>query len=268
MKDKSKKILLIIVAVVLIAICGLLVVQYIRALTQDVKNPMLTLEIENYGNVKIELYPEYAPNTVKNIIKLVENGYYDGKVLYGTDEISVYVGRNSEGEIDYPKLSTLDKEVLSEEDYEYEINGEFVANGFENNILRHEKGIVSIIRADYTQMLGNTLQEQSYNSGSSQFTILTEDARNLNGIYAAFGKVIEGMDVIEKIYSLEKEVAETEGEENDETSSIEKFVSMPTITKATVDTFGVNYGYPEVHEAFDYEGYLQQVLSQYYTTQQ
>ena len=266
MKNKIKKILSIILIVILVSTCMFLIIQYIRALTKEIKNPILTLEIENYGNVKIELYPEYAPNTVKNIIKLVENGYYDGKVLYGADEISVYVGRNSEGEIDYPKLSTLDKEVVSEDDYEYEIKGEFVANGFEANTLRHEKGIVSMIRADYTQMLGNSLIEQSYNSGSSQFTILTSDARNLNGMYAAFGKVIEGMDAIEKIYSLEKAVVENE--EETEVSSIEKFVTMPVITKATVDTFGTNYGYPEVNEAFDYDGYLQQVLSQYYSTEQ
>ena len=191
MKNKLKKILPIILIVILVATCIFLIIQYIRALTQEIKNPILTLEIENYGNVKIELYPEYAPNTVKNIIKLTENGYYDGKVLYGTDEISVYVGRNSEGEIDYPKLSTLDKEVEKENDYEYEIKGEFVANGFETNTLKHKKGIVSMIRADYTQVLGSSLLEQSFNSGSSQFTILTKDARNLNGMYAGFGKVIE-----------------------------------------------------------------------------
>lgn len=266
MKSKLKKILSIILIITLVAICCFLVIQYIRSLIQDVKNPILTLEIKNYGNVKIELYPEYAPNTVKNIIKLAENGYYDGKVLYGTDEISVYVGRNSEGEIDYPKLSTLDKEVAAEDDYEYEIKGEFVANGFETNTLRHEKGVVSMIRADYTQVFGSTLQEQSFNSGSSQFTILTKDARNLNGMYAAFGKVVEGMDIIERIYSLEKEVIETE--EETEASSIEKFTLMPEITKATVETFGTNYGYPQVNEAFDYEGYMQQVLSQYYSTEQ
>lgn len=265
MKNKHQKILLILVAVALLTICVVLIVQYIRSLVQEVKNPILTLEIENYGNVKIELYPEYAPNTVKNIIKLVENGYYDGKVLYGTDEISVYAGRNTEGEIDYPKLSILDKNVSEDDDYEYEIDGEFVANGYEENTLRHEKGIVSMIRADYTQVLGNTLKEQSFNSGSSQFTILTKDASNLNGMYAAFGKVIDGMEKIEEIYSLEKEVVETE--EETQTSSIEKFANMPKITKATVDTFGINYGYPNVHEAFDYDAYLQQVLSQYYTTE-
>lgn len=266
MKNKLKKILPIILIIILISTSMILIIQYIRALTQEVKNPILTLEIENYGNVKIELYPEYAPNTVKNIIKLTENGYYDGKVLYGTDEISVYVGRNSEGEIDYPKLSTLDKEVVSEDDYEYEIKGEFVANGFETNTLRHEKGVVSMIRADYTQVLGSSLQEQSFNSGSSQFTILTQNARNLNGMYAGFGKVIEGMEIIEKIYSLEKEVIENE--EETEASAIEKFETMPVIAKATVETFGINYGYPEVNEAFDYEGYMQQVLSQYYSTEQ
>lgn len=257
---KAKKIILTIIIVLLIAACAYVAIAAIMSKTKEVKNPIVSLEIENYGTVKIELYPEYAPNTVKNIIKLVENGYYDGKVFYGTDDLSVYVGRNTEGEINYPTLATLDSTVSSDDDYEYEINGEFVANNFEENTLLHETGVVSLVRADYTQTLGSTLQEQSYNSGSSQFTILTKDAHGLNGMYAAFGKVIEGMDIINQIYGLDKL---EEGEE-----SISQFATMPVITKATVDTFGTNYGFPDVHEAFDYEGYMQQILSQYYTNNQ
>ncbi|MGN1298693.1 MAG: peptidylprolyl isomerase [Candidatus Scatovivens sp.] len=263
MKDKVKKGILIVIAVILIVICCALIAQYVRALTQEVKNPVVNLEIENYGNVKIELYPEYAPNTVKNIIRLVEKGYYDGKVFYGTDDISVYVGRNAEGEISYPKLSTIKEDISEDNDYEYEINGEFVANGFEENTLKHEKGVVSLVRADYTQVIG-TLKEESFNSGSSQFTILTEDARNLNGMYAGFGRVIEGMDIVENIYNLDK-ASKDENAEDTETSSIEKFATMPVIIKATVETNGVDYGEPEIHEAFDYQAYLQQLLTQYYS---
>lgn len=115
-----------------------------------------------------------------------------------------------------------------------------------------------MVRADYTQTLGNSLLAQSYNSASSQFTILTKNARNLNGVYAAFGKVTEGIEIVEKIYGLEKDTTE-----NSENSSIEKFAIMPIIKKATVETFGTNYGFPDVNEAFDYEGYLNQVFSQY-----
>ena len=85
----NKKFWGILSVIILIIISIILVIQYIMALTQEIKNPILSLEIEEYGTVKIELYPEYAPNTVKNIIALAQKGYYDGKVFYGTDEISV-----------------------------------------------------------------------------------------------------------------------------------------------------------------------------------
>ena len=265
MKKNFKNIILLILSVLILALCVLLVIQAIRAKTEEIKNPIVTLEVENYGNIKIELYPEYAPNTVKNIIKLAENGYYDGKVFYGKDDISVYVGRNSEGNIDYPKLSTIEPGVASEDDYEYEINGEFVANNFEANTLKHEKGVVSLVRADYTQITSQLLNE-SYNSGCSQFTILTKGERSLNGMYAAFGRVIEGMEIVEKIYELEGN-SKIESEDSTEGSAgIKAFIQYPLITKVTVDTFGVNYGFPEVHESFDYNAYMQDLLTQYYKT--
>lgn len=268
MKKNLKNIILIIISVLLLAVCIFLVVQAIRAKTQKIQNPVLTLEVENYGNIKIELYPEYAPNTVKNIIKLAESGYYNGKVFYGKDDISVYVGRNSEGNIDYPKLSTIEPNVETQDDYEYEIEGEFIANNFEANTLKHEKGVVSLVRADYTQITSE-LKDESYNSGSSQFTILTEDERSLNGLYAAFGRVTEGMEIVEKIYELEgtsKQAAETESAE--EATGIKAFTEYPVITKATVETYGINYGFPEVNEAFDYNLYMQDLLTQYYGTNQ
>ena len=203
-----------------------------------------------------------ASNTVKNIIKLAEKGYYDGKVFYGKDDISLYVGRNSEGNIDYPKLSTLEETVAEEDDYEYEIEGEFAANNFNTNTLKHEKGTVSLIRADYTQLSADLLKE-SFNSGSSQFTILTQDERSLNGLYAAFGKVVEGMEIVEQISNIQ--VAQTD-EENTQGISIKTFSTFPVIKKATVETFGYNYGFPKVNKAFDYDGYIQDLLTQYYKT--
>lgn len=266
MKKNFKNIILIILSVLVLSVCVFFIVQAVRANTQQIKNPELTIEVENYGNIKIELYPEYAPNTVKNIIKLAENGYYDGKVFYGKDDISIYVGRNSEGNIDYPKLSTIEPKVASEDDYEYEINGEFIANNFEKNTLKHEKGVVSLVRADYSQITSQLVNE-SYNSGSSQFTILTKDERSLNGVYAAFGKVIEGMEIVEKIYELEgSSKLESSEDVNENTSGIKAFNQYPVIKKVNVETFGINYGFPEVHESFDYNAYMQDLLTQYYKT--
>ena len=115
-----------------------------------------------------------------------------------------------------------------------------------------------------------SLTKESYNSGSSQFTIVMEDNNGLNGMYAGFGKVIEGMDIVEKIYGLEIKKEETTEESTTTTEtteeSIKPFAAAPVIKTATVETYGVTYGLPKVHEAFDYSGYLQQLLNQYYNT--
>ena len=95
-------------------------------------------------------------------------------------------------------------------------------------------------------------------------TILTKDERSLNGMYAAFGRVIEGFEIVEKIYELEGS-SKLESEDDSETG-IKAFTEYPIIKKATVETFGVNYGFPKVNEAFDYNAYMQDLLTQYYTT--
>ena len=267
MKDKSKKILLIIVAVVLIAICGLLVVQYIRALTQDVKNPMLTLEIENYGNVKIELYPEYAPNTVATIVTLVKNGFYENKVIYGKDQICLYVGRDTDGNVPLTKVSNLNTSVASGSDADKPVTipGEFAENGFTKNTLRHEKGVLSLIRNDYTQSVSG-LVEESYNSGVSQIGIMMgENTSNLNGVYAAFGKVTEGLDILEKLYT-EAKIQEPEVADDGtvQETAIDKFATFPIIKSATVETYGVDFGLPVFMEAFDYESYMYDLIQTQY----
>lgn len=288
MKKVLSCLILVIIIIALLGVSGLLVYNAVIAKTEEVKNPVLSLDVENYGTVKIELYPEYAPNTVKNIIALANNGYYNGKIFYGMDDVAIYVGRNSEGESDNPTISDIDKSVSNkteentdennveientklDNDYEYSIDGEFVANGFKQNTLKHKKGIVSMVRADYTQQL-STLTEQSYNSATSQFTIIMDDeaGRNLNGMYTAFGKVIEGLDIVEKIYGLEIKTEETDEESSSESSnSIQAFANAPVITNAVVDTNGVEYDLPDTHEAFDYSAYLQQLMTQYYTNNQ
>lgn len=271
MKKGLISLVLVIIIVALLGVSGFLVYNAVIAQNQEVKNPVLTLNVENYGDVKIELYPEYAPNTVADIIALANNGYYTDKIFYGMDDVAVYVGRGLTGESDNPTISDIDKSVEagSDADYTYEINGEFVANNFKQNTLKHEKGMVSLMRADYTQQIGS-LTSQSYNSGSSQFTIIMNDeASKLNGLYAVFGKVIEGMDIVEKIYALDIKTEENEdGTTSATEDSIQPFDNAPVITSASVETYGADYGLPETHEAFDYSAYLQQLMTQYYSSQQ
>lgn len=267
MKEKLKLAVWVIIAALILGIIGGTVYNLVMAKTQPVVHPELTVEIENYGNVKMELYPEYAPNTVANIVKLVQKGYYDGKIVYGKDDICLYAGRDVEGKMINPKISLLTDKVEpgSENDYDYTIPGEFITNGFNQNTLRHEKGVLSLVRNDYTQQIPMLIKE-SKNSGNAQVAIMMSDkASDLNGIYAGFGRVIEGMDILEKIYN-EREIAPNEKDEqgNEIESPIKKFKDIVKINKATVDTHGVDYGTPVTEEAFDFEAYMYQLMTQYY----
>ena len=265
---------LLIVLVAVLALVGCFYIVYAFTLhnLQEVKNPKVTFDVEEYGKVTIELYPEYAPNTVVNFIKLAQKGYYNGKVVYGKDSISEYWGRTEEGTVDAPKLSTIDESVDpdSDDNYEYEIKGEFFANKFNKNTLPHGKGIVSMVRANYTSQI-SSLVDESYNSANSQFTIiLSDDVKELNGMYAAFGKVVEGMDVVEKMYDLAIQTDENNETDNllasdSSSSTIQKFAEFPIINSTTVETYGVDYGMPEVEKAFDYSSYLYQLMSRYYS---
>lgn len=269
MKDKIKLVISIIVLIAVILVLGLVGYGVYWRLTDNTIHPEATFEIENYGTVKMELYPEYAPNTVANFIKLIEKGYYNGKVLYGKDDMCMYLGRNNSGEIEAPKTSLIfdDIEEGSEKDFEYTISGEFVANGFNQNILRQDKGVVTLLRNDYTQYVSSLYQE-SYDSGNSQISIMmTESANDLNGAYAGFGRITEGLDIIEKIYNeaavKPEEVDETTGEAV-QGEGIKQFETYPVITSATVDTHGENFGLPQVLQAFDYNAYMSELLSSYY----
>lgn len=268
MKKGLKVVLWVIVALLMVAILGFAIFNLYKAKTEDVVHPVATFEIKDYGTVKMELYPEYAPNTVANFIKLIESGYYNNKVIYGKDDVCLYVGRNEEGEAEAPKASLIDSsiEADSDSDYDYSINGEFVANGFNKNTLAFEKGIISLIRDDYTRYFQD-LSDESYNSGNAQIGIMLGDnLRTLNGIYAGFGKITEGLDIVEKIYN-EAEVQVSEDEEKS-SSTMEIFANYPVITSASVDTFGNDYGIPEIHEQFNYNQYLNEKLSSYYTSQE
>lgn len=169
------------------------------------KNPIVTIQFEDGDSVQVELYPDIAPNTVNNFISLVNKGYYDGLTFHRIISGFMIQGGCPDG--------------TGTGGPGYSIKGEFAMNGVENN-LKHTKGVISMARS------------QMPNSAGSQFFIMHKDSPHLDGSYAAFGKVIEGMDVVDKI-------ADTETNYNDSPLS-------PVIMKTvTVDTFGVEYPEPE-----------------------
>lgn len=171
------------------------------------ENPIVTMEIEDYGTIKIELYPEYAPNTVANFVSLIESGFYDGLTFHRLVPGFVLQGGDPDGN--------------GTGGPGYTIDGEFAANGYTKNTLSHETGVISMARSS------------DYDSAGSQFFIVLDDSAktSLDNLYAGFGKVIDGMDIIE-------EIAENEEIANDVTGALEENI---TITSVTVDTFGYNY---------------------------
>ena len=168
-------------------------------------NPVVTIIMENGDVMKAELYPEVAPNTVNNFISLVKKGYYDGLIFHRVIRGFMIQGGCPQGTgMGGPG---------------YSIKGEFSQNGFKND-LKHTEGVLSMARS------------MMPNSAGSQFFIMHKDAPHLDGAYAAFGKVTEGMDVVNKI-------AEERTDYSDRPSKTQKIKSM------TVDTFGVEYPEPE-----------------------
>ena len=168
-------------------------------------NPVVTIIMENGDVMKAELYPEVAPNTVNNFISLVKKGYYDGLIFHRVIRGFMIQGGCPQGTgMGGPG---------------YSIKGEFSQNGFKND-LKHTEGVLSMARS------------MMPNSARSQFFIMHKDAPHLDGAYAAFGKVTEGMDVVNKI-------AEERTDYSDRPLKTQKIKSM------TVDTFGVEYPEPE-----------------------
>lgn len=168
-------------------------------------NPVVTIEMQNGDLIKIELYPEIAPNTVNNFISLVKKGFYDGLTFHRVIRGFMIQGGDPDGN--------------GTGGPGYTIKGEFTYNHFENN-LKHKAGVISMART------------QIPDSAGSQFFIMHKDAPHLDGSYAAFGKVIEGMDVVNKI-------AETRTDYND------RPLEPQIMKKVTVETFGVDYPEPE-----------------------
>lgn len=168
-------------------------------------NPIVTFEMENGDIMKAELYPEIAPNTVNNFISLVQNGFYDGLIFHRVIRGFVIQGGCPDGTgMGGPG---------------YTIKGEFSQNGFAND-LRHTEGVLSMARAMHPDSAG------------SQFFIMHKNSPHLDGAYAAFGKITEGMDIVNKI-------AETATDYSDRPLEEQK------MKKVTVDTMGVEYPAPE-----------------------
>lgn len=235
----KKTIGLIITIILMVILIGYAVASNFVTVTRTVQNPIVTMEVENFGTIKIELYPDMAPNTVANFISLINEGYYDGLTFHRAVEGFMIQGGDKEG--------TGSGEV------EQTIKGEFIENGYERNTLRHDRGVISMARSDYSNL---GLTEEGYNSAFSQFFIMTGNNTNVNGYYAGFGKVIEGMEVVDEIAKVESiQETEEENQETEENEETEK-VQNPKITKITVETFGIDYGTPTRQEAFDVNSYL------------
>lgn len=169
------------------------------------KNPVVTIEMMNGDTIKAELYPEIAPNTVNNFISLVKKGFYDGLIFHRVISGFMIQGGCPDGNgMGGPG---------------YCIKGEFLQNGFPNS-LNHTEGVLSMARA------------MSPNSAGSQFFIMHKDAPHLDGAYAAFGKVIEGMENVNKIADVRTDYSNRPMKE-------QKIKAM------TVETFGEEYPEPE-----------------------
>ncbi len=221
----------------LILILGIIIYMaygYYYKHTLKAQKPLVTMEIENYGTVKMELYPEMAPNTVRNFIKLINEGYYNGLTFHRVEESLIQGGdKNGDG------TGTMD----------YTIEGEFKENNHKDNTLSFERGTLGLARQDfsiYYYYTGDTSYlTQGYNSGCAQFFITAEDcSADFDGYYCAFGKVIEGMDIVDKITAIET-TTETD-EETGKTTETTTPVNPPVIKSMTVDTFGIQYNEPEM----------------------
>lgn len=250
---KAKNIIWIVALILIIVLIAGLVYGYYKKATMEVKNPVATMEVEGFGTIKMELYPELAPETVANFVTLANRGYYDGLTFHRIVKDFMIQGGDKDGN---GKGSVYLSDLKDNgEEKAYTIKGEFLANGVKNT-LKFEEGVLGMARGDYTSY-SPSLTEESYNSGGSQFFIMTKENSSLNGYYTSFGKVIEGLDVVHKIEEVEVTTAPVEeGEEVSENAEVSTPVNPPVITSLRVETNGVNYGLPETFEPFDYMAWV------------
>ena len=266
MKVFRKIILVLAIILALAAIAYVCYGFYLKA-TVNYPNPVATMEIEGFGTVKIELYPDKAPNTVANFIRLANRGFYDGLTFHRTvPEFMIQGGDKNGNGTGSPSLSNIKDDVTTDKDYN--IPGEFIANGFTKNNIKHERGVISMARSDYGSY-SSELTTYGYNSAGSQFFIMTKDNNSLDGLYAAFGKVIEGMDIIDdaskvEVYYRDGEYTDAEEEDLPKDSNGNTIYNAntpkkaPVIKSITVETYGVDYGIPKTLNPFDYTSWLMQ----------
>ena len=271
--QKFKIVLLIIAIILVIAGIGFVGYGFYKKATVNIPNPVATIEVENYGTIKAELYPDQAPNTVANFIKLANRGFYNGLTFHSTIPDFKIQGGDKEGSgSGSPSLSDIKDDVQN--DAKYNIEGEFLANGYNNNTLKHKKGIISMARKDYSSYssINPELTTYGYNSAGSQFFITTEDNTSLDGYYAAFGEVKEGMDIVEKISKVEvyyrsselKDGEKAPKDSDGNTISSDKPKKAPVIKSITVETYGVDYGTPKTVEEFDMDSWYSNYIMQQY----
>ena len=170
------------------------------------KNPIATITMKDGGVMKLELYPDVAPNTVKNFISLANKGFYDGLTFHRIIAGFMIQGGDPDG--------------MGSGGPGYSIKGEFASNGFKND-LKHKRGVISMARTMVPDSAG------------SQFFIMHADAPHLDGEYAAFGMLTEGFDVLDKIATVE-------------TGMYDMPLVPVVIDTIRVETFGVDYGEPEI----------------------
>lgn len=270
---KKFKIILLIIAIILV-IAGIAFVGYgfYKKATTNIPNPVATIEVEEYGTVKVELYPDQAPNTVANFIRLANRGFYNGLTFHRTiPDFMIQGGDKSGTGSSSPSLSDIKDNVSNDE--VYNIEGEFIANGH-NNTLKHKKGVISMARKDYSSYssINPSLTTYGYNSAGSQFFIMTADNTYLDGYYAAFGEVKEGMDIVEKISNVEvyyrsSDLKEGESAPKDSDGneiSSDKPKKAPVIKSITVETYGVDYGIPKTVQEFDMNSWYNNYLMKQY----
>lgn len=259
-----KKVLLSVLIVLVMVAIVFVGVGLVRNKTYKPQNPVATIQFEGYDKpVKVELDPQSAPNAVANFVKLANSGFYSN---FKMDIEENRISGNQENE--KAKLSKIMENP--EKDYVYGVKGDFLVNGFDN-LIKHEKGIIAMEREDYSYF---GLNEEGYNSANSNFDLITGKVEGMDGYYAAFGRVVEGMDVLEaiaatRVEKTEEETTETEhNHEDGETHEEEDKENKIVITSISVDTFGIDYGMPEYVNYDENYAKVEAIYSQYFGGQQ
>ena len=203
-KRRQKKLLAVLAALLIVLIAGAVIASEMnnRVEYRDKNDPVATITMQNGKKIVVELYPDKAPNTVANFIELANSGYYDGLIFHRVIPNFMIQGGDPDGN--------------GTGGPGYAIKGEFAANGFAND-LPHERGVISMARAN------------PYDSAGSQFFIMHKDTASLNGLYAAFGKVVKGMETVDAIAAVQTDP------KND------KPLTDQVMKSVRVDTKGVEY---------------------------